>query len=545
MQGPRPTPQSEEARSEHPENVSLPAGGVQWLRAHAFQSLFILTLALGIFARIWEFGRLPPGLNADEATIGLEAWSLFHLGIDRNGLSWPVQFISFGSGQNVLYGYTLIPFVGLLGLRAVVVRLPMLILGIFSLALLYAVGKAIAGRRFGLLAMFLLSISPWHILLSRWGLESNTFPFVFLIAFLCLLRSRSGSHWFVLACTLLGVCLYAYWTAYAVVPVFMTVILIIMMKNRILRGRTIAAGLAAFGLVATPIALLLVVNTLDLATVRLGPITIPNLPVSARYESATLLDASHPLQELSQNLRTAASMLVRETDGLLYNVVDPFGVFYRISLLLGALGLAAMIVSLKNGPDLGIQLLWAWLGASFVVPLFQAVNINRFNIVFMPLLLCGAFALLWLGRHRGPWLAASIGVLLVAFAAFTAVYHGDAYRRQADWKFNYGLLSALHSVRESGAARVCVTDKITMPYVFVLFEAPIDPAEFLRTVQYVDPTEPLRRVRSFGRYTFGTRYCLADEPYTYVLTASELTPPLGHRYDYTFFDNFVVYSPRQ
>jgi hypothetical protein len=136
-------------------------------------------------------------------------------------------------------------------------------------------------------------------------------------------------------------------------------------------------------------------------------------------------------------------------------------------------------------------------------------------------------------------------ILLAAFAAFTIAYHGDEYRQQAEWKFNHGLLPALKSVGESGAARVCVTDKITMPYIFTLFSAPEDTAVFLRTVRYVNPKEPLRRVASYGRYTFGIRNCVSGDPYTYVLTASELPPRLGNRYEYAFFDNFVVYTPRQ
>jgi hypothetical protein len=72
-----------------------------WIKNHN-HILFIFILALGIFARVWGFGRLPPGLNADEASIGIDAFNLLHYGIDRNGISFPVQFISWESGQNAL-----------------------------------------------------------------------------------------------------------------------------------------------------------------------------------------------------------------------------------------------------------------------------------------------------------------------------------------------------------------------------------------------------------------------------------------------------------
>ena len=60
--------------------------------------LLMLTLAVGFFARTWEYGSLPPSLNPDEASAGVEARSLLNYGEDRNGISYPVKFISWGSG---------------------------------------------------------------------------------------------------------------------------------------------------------------------------------------------------------------------------------------------------------------------------------------------------------------------------------------------------------------------------------------------------------------------------------------------------------------
>ena len=91
-----------------------------WFRKSGRQAILIgVVLVLGVFARTWEYGHLPPGLNADEASIGVEAYDLAHFGVDRNGVSYPVHFIAWGSGQNALYGYILIPFVAALGLSSV------------------------------------------------------------------------------------------------------------------------------------------------------------------------------------------------------------------------------------------------------------------------------------------------------------------------------------------------------------------------------------------------------------------------------------------
>ena len=108
--------------------------------------LFLLVLLVGVIARLWEFGSLPPGLNPDEASIGVEAYYLFQYGVDRNGMSYPVHLISWGSGQNSLYAYLILPLVALKGIKVMPIRLPMLIAGILSILLIYF--------RFGLYSIF-------------------------------------------------------------------------------------------------------------------------------------------------------------------------------------------------------------------------------------------------------------------------------------------------------------------------------------------------------------------------------------------------------
>ena len=194
--------------------------------------LFLLILGLGTFSRLWEFNRLPPGLNADEASIGVDAFNLYHYGIDRNGISFPVDFISWGSGQNAFYGYLLIPFIAIFGLSPAVVRLPMLICGILTLPLMFWVGRKIFDIRFGLLSMFFLAICPWHILLSRWGLESNIFPFIFMLGYAFILYTEKSLKCFIVACLFFGLSLYCYGTAYVMVPIFVVSTIIFLLRTK-------------------------------------------------------------------------------------------------------------------------------------------------------------------------------------------------------------------------------------------------------------------------------------------------------------------------
>lgn len=102
--------------------------------------LFGLILVLGILARVWGFGSLPAGMAKDEAMIGVDAYTLLHYGVDRFGNSYPVHLSSYGTGQNVLYAYLLMPLIALRDLTPGVVRLPMLLAGILSLPLIWGKG---------------------------------------------------------------------------------------------------------------------------------------------------------------------------------------------------------------------------------------------------------------------------------------------------------------------------------------------------------------------------------------------------------------------
>jgi len=506
--------------------------------------LFLLILCLGIFARTWEFNRLPPGLNADEASIGVDAFNLYHYGIDRNGISFPIQFISWGSGQNALYGYLLIPFIAIFGLSPVIVRTPMLISGILTLPLVFLVGRKTINTQFGFLSMFFLAISPWHIVLSRWGLESNLFPFIFLIGFSCLLYLEKDRKWFIPACLFFALSLYAYSTAFAMVPIFMVCTTIILPLTRIARIRELIPGYLTFIIIAIPMGIFVLINAFGLNSIKLGPITLPRLPVSARFITQAVIFNGNPLPGLLGNLWTTLRLLLLQSDGLISNTVEPFGYFYKITFPLALIGIILLVQFDKTTLPAKKMFLLSWFGASFLIGVIQEPNVNRLNIIFIPIILSIAYCLFWLNNFFKFVLPTSICLLLVGFILFTISYHGEPYRQQINYKFNAGLFSALELTKQFENNPICMTDKINMPYIFALFSEKSDPLNYLDTVKYVDPQAPLRQVASFGRYTFGWKNCIGSKSFVYLLRSDEIPPPLGERYKFEFFENFVVYYPK-
>ena len=97
-------------------------------------------IALAFFLRFYRLADYP-ALNADEAAIGYNAYSLLTTGKDEHGNSWPIHFESFNDYKPGLYFYLVLPFVKILGLTELAVRIPGAALGVLTVLVLYLLVK--------------------------------------------------------------------------------------------------------------------------------------------------------------------------------------------------------------------------------------------------------------------------------------------------------------------------------------------------------------------------------------------------------------------
>src|SRR3989344_6006618 len=146
-----------------------------------------ITLIIILLALVLRFWRLDtyPALNADEAAIGYNAYSLIQSGLDEHGNSWHIHFQSFNDYKPGLYFYLVLPLVKILGLNVWAVRIPGAILGVATVYIVYLLVKELLKDRFtqtkelinaemmASIASLMLAISPWHTHYSRGGWEVN------------------------------------------------------------------------------------------------------------------------------------------------------------------------------------------------------------------------------------------------------------------------------------------------------------------------------------------------------------------------------------
>jgi hypothetical protein len=522
----------------------------QLIKAIKDHWLFLAILTVGLVARIWDFGVTPPGLNPDEASIGVEAYYLYKFGMDRNGITFPVHLISWGSGQNALYAYIIMPLIALRGLNVQSIRLPMMLSGILSLPLMYYVGKKLYGKKFALISMFFLAISPWAIVNTRWAVESNILPFLFLAGFAFLLAASDRGIWFIPASICFALCLYTYGTTYIAIPVFMALSLAAIIYSKKIEIKYVISGLILFLLLAFPIILFVIVNTFKLEAINIGSITIPRLPVEARYESLAVVFDKSPLTSLAENIKVMFDLLWTQKDAFAWNFVDPFGYFYTYTFPLVAIGFLLLIISFKNIKENAFErwLLLAWTVAAMSIGVVHPVNLTRLNLIFIPALFCAAICLVELDKLVKYATPVALVILSVAFIFFNLAYHGNIYQKRAEVVFNAGIIPAIEYAVDNHSPLICVTEQTRFAYIYALYVKKFHPSEYLSQIEWLLPEEypldPARTPRALGEFRFRLSDCVEDPDAVYVLTLKETPPNPEVKYKVRTFTKYLVFTQK-
>jgi 4-amino-4-deoxy-L-arabinose transferase-like glycosyltransferase len=168
-------------------------------------SLLLVILVIAAFLRLYHLDSVPPAPSVDEVSTGYNAYSLLLTGRGEHGGLYPLVLQSFDDWQPALYAYLTIPFIYILGLSIVAVRLPAVLLSILTVYITYLLVNELftlskSGRLhdkdktlhewYALAAAFLLAISPWHIYLSRLGYPANAGLSFFILTVYFLMRRK-------------------------------------------------------------------------------------------------------------------------------------------------------------------------------------------------------------------------------------------------------------------------------------------------------------------------------------------------------------------
>ena len=451
--------------------------------------LGIALAAIGIvfvLTRLFLLTSVPRGLHVDEAGMAYDAFCLANYGTDRYMTWHPVYLTNYGSGQSALYAYLASIFIRVIGFRPAAFRLPAVCLGAVTVIFGYLIGRETMKKRSAVILAGLITLCPYYIMSSRWGLDCNLLLgfFTMSLYWLILAVKRQKTGWFALAGASFGVTLYTYAVSYVLLPLFLLFSFFYLLWNRKIKVKHGAAFVVPLAVLALPLLLFIAVNMGYLEPIFTPLFTIHRLEY---YRGGEFSLANIPAN------RGLLKMLLT-TDLVQYNGFPQFGTLYYISvpfLLMGiVLSLVRMVKSVINrsydAQTFVAIMFWIIMAVDLVMML---PNINKSNAVYFPFIYFVALAFDFL-MEKLPFqrwvtvgIVAAYGVCFLCFGNYYYFhYPEEIYPQQY---FNDSLIQMLDRIEEEypgGMERniyVDVSDdNVSQPYIYTLIRKPLSPEEW-------------------------------------------------------------------
>lgn len=398
-------------------------------------SVAVLLVATAL--RLTALGDVPPGLYHDEAYHGLDA-----LDILRGHLS---LYFPANNGREPMFLYLVALSVGLLGKSPYALRLVSVPIGILTVAATAAMGKALFSRRVGLLSAAVLTVTLWHVHLSRVSFRAILLPLFIALTAWQVAEGVKGAaanerkrwrHW-VAAGILYGLGFYTYISARFSPVALLALGLYLLATQPAMRDLKSRTGRSLWSSISTAVLAALVaslplgvytVSHLDAVLGRPGQVSIFNPTINGGDLWGTL--GAH-------TLRTLGMFFVRGDRIWRHNVpwrpvFDP---------VLGAAFLVGLVLALRRArrdPASGFALVWT---AVMSLPTLLAEDAPHFlrAVGMLPVLtLFPALGLDWLAttlRSQIPNLRPRVGYAVVfvpplvfGLASATWAYFGNYAR---------------------------------------------------------------------------------------------------------------------
>ena len=445
------------------------------------QGILLLILGIAILTRWVGLGKIPGGVLPDEAYGAYNAWTLLNEGIDSRGYSFPVYFVAWGSGMNVLYSYLAMPLFCLFGATSTVYRIPQALFGTLGVYAAYVLGRELYSEKFGLLFSFVLAINPWNIMNNRFALESNLAPSLLLIAIMLLvLGVKKRTTYFPMAAVAFGSTLYAYAQSWIVIPIFLLLFFIVYRK-KILFGKQLWISVAILFLMACPLLYFVGVNLGFLPEIRTSFFSIPKL-LAFRGEEL------NPVNIFS-GVKTLIKVLVQQYDGVSYTACKETGAYYYFTTPFCILGILIQVISFfKNWKrEKGLEyimLLWL-LSAGIMSVLNDVITIIHINLIHIPIIFYGAY-----GIYRAceklknrVFSTVCLASLCISFGVFLQNYVEN--NRVISMFCGTETQEAITAAREaSESGEFTIVKPQTINFAVILWDEKIPAKEFMDTVVY-------------------------------------------------------------
>jgi len=468
--------------------------------------ILIAILVLSAILRFYRLGTYP-ALNADEAAIGYNAYSLLQTGKDEHGNPWPTHFQSFNDYKPGGYFYMVLPFVRVLGLNTWSIRLPGATLGVLTVLGIYLLvnelnknHRSLVTGHWSLIASLLLAISPWHIHFSRGGWEVNAATFFVVLGVYFFIKGVKDNNYLSLSVIAFVISLYTYHAARVLVP-FLGISLLVVYREKMLAKLNIKMFLGSV--------LLAVVLLLPLAYEIVSPVAssrASSVSIFAdkgfvdrinesrgRYEDSNSLVAkilhNKPKEISLEFVRNYSDHFLGEFlflsgDDIQRNKVPEFGQLYLWQFPL--LVIAAFAIA-RRPRMWGVVLAWLVIAPIPAALTFQSPHALRAQNMIIPLTVLSAYGLSEVLNYlqkviNKKYLPITIYCLLITVGIWSfARYIHQYYVHMAKsypYSSQYGVEELSQYLKTNDSKRVVITTRYDQPYILLLFYLQYSPEAF-------------------------------------------------------------------
>lgn len=441
---------------------------------------FGIILIIAVFFRFYQLNTLPPSLNWDEVSHGVNAESLLESGYDQWGGRFPIfNFRAYGDYPTTINLYLSLPFIKFLGLNSLSTRLPSAIFGlILVIASFFIANIFFADHRYSLLVMLLCALSPWSLFPSRAVFQSTVAQgFLSLGLLFFFLSLRRPKLLFISALTF-GLSMYSYHSTRIIAPfLFITLIFI---NRPSLKKNWLPLILFLFLAIPSLINLLQPESRARSLWVSiLSPAAINEINENRRLYSGPVM--------INRLLNNKVTYFIPRFIGNYLNLFNPLPLFFTgtgqyqfniphtgflFSICLPFFYLGLFITILKSRQDHLYQSLLAW---NMIAILPAAITSGDFPAIRAMTLLPLPFIYITLGVKK---LSPKFGLIFIAILIFQFIFYWQNYTTKyfrnysSSWQYGYQDTINLIKPLYSQYSTIYFTKKYGEPHEFILFYWP-------------------------------------------------------------------------
>jgi len=509
-------PSKRKQRGKQTDVKANPPSGNRWTLV-----ALLCILSIASLLRVADLDGSPPGLNQDEAANSWNAYCLLKTGRDQHEIPWPIFYMrALGSNRTTPHIYATMPFQAIGGINVWTTRLPIALAGVFTVFMLYQLGKRLFGVYVGLAAAALLALNPWHIHLTRVAFGAALCPLIvtlvlYAMAWACLpVTDEDKSPRVVragLAGLVAGLGFYGYQAVRIFLPFFILSIILVGFSRwwSLLKSRRGALAICAFVLgFAAAFGPLAWKHVSDPEILKRG-----NELWAWEQEDTIGVRISKVLREYHPHFDP--DFLFIGGDRSSVQSIAGWGQFHWYILPLAIVGLLAAAVRCRQSTAARILLCWVIL---YPIGDMLARHYGPHSLRSSPglcgIILLAAFGTVagcrWLWQRQRFLAKAAAAGLAIAVAVSSVRYGRDFFREykrtpSVYHSFHVDLQDACKWLRprfDRLDAVFCTVKYMNRPYIMILNHLSYDPSQWHADSLNVDMSGNFDVYHSFGKFIF-------------------------------------------